>query len=299
MREFKCRPGYTLYADTLTMEQLRDFWDYMENEHLYFRDICYASWYRQFHIEAKPPQRYTTNHKMSVLKHIKTFMNWMLDNGYTDNEAHKAFSLHRDTYAPPIYLTLAERDKVFRLDLTKHPRLQAHRDLFVFQCMVGCRIGDLFRFTVDNVKDGWLEYYPSKSMGNGLKKTTVPLVRVPLCDKAKTILERYSGYNSDKLFPIYSEALYNCNIKMILLLAGIDRLVWARAPETKDFAQMPLYEAASSHTARKTFIANLYKQVKDPELIATMTGHAVGSRAFARYLEITDETKGELVELID
>ena len=61
----------------------------------------------------------------------------------------------------------------------------------------------------------------------------------------------------------------------------------------------PLHEAASTHTARKTFIANLYKKVKDPELVAAMSGHSEGSRAFARYRQIDDEMKREIVELID
>ena len=57
----------------------------------------------------------------------------------------------------------------------------------------------------------------------------------------------------------------------------------------------PLYEVASTHTARKTFIGNLYRQVKDPNLIASMSGHSEGSRAFARYRKIDDEMKKELV----
>lgn len=51
--------------------------------------------------------------------------------------------------------------------------------------------------------------------------------------------------------------------------------------------------------ARRTFIGNLYKEVKDPNLIGSMTGHVEGSRSFARYRDITDDTKKEVVSLID
>jgi hypothetical protein len=51
--------------------------------------------------------------------------------------------------------------------------------------------------------------------------------------------------------------------------------------------------------ARRNFIGNLYKQVKDPDLISSMTGHVNGSRAFARYREIDEETKVNLVNLIN
>ena len=52
-----------------------------------------------------------------------------------------------------------------------------------------------------------------------------------------------------------------------------------------------LYEIASSHLARRTFVGNLYKQVKDPNLVGALSGHKEGSRAFARYREIDEELK--------
>ena len=61
----------------------------------------------------------------------------------------------------------------------------------------------------------------------------------------------------------------------------------------------PLYDVATSHTARKTFEGNLYRQVPDPNLIASMSGHVEGSRAFNRYRTIDDEMKRKLVEMIN
>jgi integrase len=59
------------------------------------------------------------------------------------------------------------------------------------------------------------------------------------------------------------------------------------------------FSLENTHPVRKTFIGNLYKQVKDPNLIASMSGHSEGSRAFARYRHIDDEIKKELVNLLD
>lgn len=61
----------------------------------------------------------------------------------------------------------------------------------------------------------------------------------------------------------------------------------------------PLYDVATTHTARKTFIGNLYKKVTDPSLVASLSGHTDSSRAFARYREIDMEMKRELVDMID
>ena len=61
----------------------------------------------------------------------------------------------------------------------------------------------------------------------------------------------------------------------------------------------PIYEIATSHMARRTFIGNLYKKVKDPNLIGALSGHKQGSKAFSRYREIDEDIKKELVNLLD
>ena len=43
---------------------------------------------------------------------------------------------------------------------------------------------------------------------------------------------------------------------------------------------------ARSHMARRTFIGNIYIKVKDPNLVASLTGHSEGSKAFSRYRDI-------------
>ena len=60
-----------------------------------------------------------------------------------------------------------------------------------------------------------------------------------------------------------------------------------------------VHKLASSHMARRTFVGNLYKQVLDPNIVASMSGHAEGSRAFSRYREIDREIKTNAVNLLD
>ena len=57
---------------------------------------------------------------------------------------------------------------------------------------------------------------------------------------------------------------YNLGIRELLKYCGIDRMVTILDTHGYNTVQKPLYEIASSHTARKTFIGNLYRQVKDP-----------------------------------
>ena len=58
-------------------------------------------------------------------------------------------------------------------------------------------------------------------------------------------------------------------------------------------------EIASNHMDRRTFIGNIYKLVKDPNLVSALTGHAEGSRAFNRYRDIDIDMKRDLVKILE
>ncbi|WP_288115783.1 site-specific integrase, partial [Alistipes sp. 56_sp_Nov_56_25] len=183
--------------------------------------------------------------------------------------------------------------KIYGTNLMRHPQLAVQRDIFVFQCLIGCRVGDLLKMTKSNLIDGAIEYIPRKT------KEGRPLtVRVPLNQTAKEIAARYKGLDGDKLLPFISEQKYNMAIKRIFKAAGLKRLVTVINPTTREEEKRVLYEIASSHLARRTFVGNLYKQVKDPNLVGALSGHKEGSKAFARYRTIDDEMKQQLVDLL-
>ena len=99
--------------------------------------------------------------------------------------------------------------------------------------------------------------------------------------------------------PFISAEKYNEDIKEIFKLCGIDRMVTVLDSVTGEQTQKPLYEVASSHLARRTFIGLLYNQVQDPNLIGSMSGHVEDSRAFSRYRKIERDTKKKVVDLIN
>ena len=49
---------------------------------------------------------------------------------------------------------------------------------------------------------------------------------------------------------------------------------------------------------RPWFIGNIYKEVKDPNLVGALSGHKEGSKAFARYRDIDEEMKQDLVNIL-
>ena len=97
------------------------------------------------------------------------------------------------------------------------------------------------------------------------------------------------------MFPFSTEQHYNRKIKEAFKKAGLDRIVTVLDQQTRQEVQKPLYEVASSHMARRTFIGNIYKKVKDPNLVGSLSGHKEGSKAFARYRDIDEDMKKELI----
>ena len=55
----------------------------------------------------------------------------------------------------------------------------------------------------------------------------------------------------------------------------------------------------SSHSARKAFAGNRYKNVKYPNLVCALTGHKEGSKAFARYREIDKDIKRDALKVFE
>jgi hypothetical protein len=87
-------------------------------------------------------------------------------------------------------------------------------------------------------------------------------------------------------------------IKEMFTFAKLTRMVTVVNPTTREEEKQPLNLIASSHLARRCFVGNLYKQVKDQNLVASLSGHKEGSRAFARYRDIDEEMKKDLVNLL-
>ncbi len=281
---------YVLYVDDVTADTLRDMWNFLENEHRYYEE--YPAIYESIP-EKRTPQPRGKNTLLDCFSRIRTFFYWCNDNKKSQNKPFDDFPLEECTYGTPYYITIDERNKIYATNLKRHPNLEVQRDIFVFQCLIGCRVGDLIKMTKGSVINGAIEYIPRKT------KEGRPLtVRVPLNDIAVEIVERYKHCEGDKLLPFISEQKYNVAIKRIFKAAGLKRMVTVINPTTREEEKRVLYEIASSHLARRTFVGNLYKQVKDPNLVGSLSGHKEGSRAFARYREIDDQMKKELVDLL-
>ena len=282
---------FTLDLDTVTPLVLGDFEEFLRNEHTFCEQ--YPEIYEAVP-ESRTPQPRGQNTINGILTKLRTFFIWANDVGKTTNNPFKNYIVEECVYGTPYYISIDERNKIYRTNLSRHPQLAIQRDVFVFQCLIGCRVGDLYKLTRENIIDGAVEYIPRKTR-DGHPVT----VRVPLNDTAKEIIAKYADYAGPSLFPLMAEQQYNKAIKRIFLAAGMKRRVTILNPLTREAEQRPIWEVASSHLARRAFVGNLYKQVKDPNLVGALSGHKEGSRAFARYRDIDEEMKTELVKMLE
>ncbi len=282
-----------LVLDGFTKEDVAEFEQFLLDEHGLVDKKKWREMYGKMSKKVLPKER-SRNTLLDYTGVLRAFFHWARNEGKTTSEPFAGYSIGDGLYGTPYYITIEERERLYKTDLRDRPELAAQRDVFVFQCLVGCRVGDLVKFRKGDIVDGVLEYIPHKT-----KEEAPRTVRVPLSETAKEIVARYAGFRGEKLLPFISPQKYNEAIKKAFTAAGITRMVAVLDPLTREEVKRPLNEIASSHLARRTFIGNLYKQVKDPNLIGSMSGHSEGSRAFARYRDIDDEMKSDIVQLLE
>lgn len=233
------------------------------------------------------------NYLHSLFKLLRAFFSWCIKAGHTRNWPFTDFEMPKEEYGTPILMTLDEVMRLYRAPMPTRV-LAEQRDIFVFQCNVGCRVGDLIGFTKDSVQGGVLEYIAAKTLHSSGRTVTVPLNAI-----ARKIVEKYKNRPGNLLLPFVDQQSYNRYIRAAFTAAGLTRMVTTLDPVTRREVRRPLNQIASSHLARRTFAGNIYRQVKDPNLVASLTGHAEGSRAFSRYREIDLGMKQELVKILE
>lgn len=304
------RRGFTFDVDRLKPDDIRDLKEYMRNEgNLHNR---FSRRFKQIIEEADAVVPYiykttsergisnkTDNYMHNLMVKLSAVIRWMReDKGIIYNNPMAGIDVGQSVYVHrPVYITVEERRMLEDLDLSDNEYLSCQRDIFVFQCFVGCRYGDLSQLKHSNVHQGILEYVPSKTRSN--PHPAQP--RIPLSNKALALIGRWEGedwLNNDRLFPFVSLSKYNDALKELFKMAGLTRLVFVYDTKKNKEVQKPLNEVVSSHMARRTFVGTCYKKVKDPNIIGTMSGHAVNSKAFARYRDIDDDDLRAVIELI-
>ena len=280
--------SFALSLDGFTPLLLSEYEMFLRNEESYAKK--YPTLYADIPNSRIKRGSNTIASRLSVLR---AFCNWTISKDLTTNNPFSKYSIKPAVYGSPIYISKEERDKIYATEMSSE-KLNIARDIFVLQCLIGCRVTDYFKMKKSNIIDGAIEYIAGKTSDD--RPITV---RVPLNAKAKEILARYPVCKGNMLMPFTFQQHYNKYIKECFREAGINRIVTTIDSLTGKPKQVPICDIASSHMARRAFVGNLYKQVQDPNLIGSLSGHREGSKAFARYRDIDEDLKRKTVELLE
>lgn len=259
----------TITFETITPEYLTDFKKYLANN------------------------QKGNNTISATFKQLRAFFNYAILNDWTNYYPFAKFKVEPEKYGAPIYITQAERDLIYNFNLTQYPKLIRVRDIFVFQCLIGARVGDMVKLTTDNIINGNLVYIANKTKDENPEPVTIPLGK-----KAKTILKKYKT-TSGQLLPFITGQKYNEYLKELFKVVGITRNVQRINPTTGEPETVRICDIVSSHMARRTFVGSMHAKGVKNEVIASMSGHKKDSRAFSRYYEVEKKLKNDAIELID
>lgn len=166
------RKNFGLELENVTSDTLPLFSDFLKKEHELFHTLPELYEHFSGYHEQKPRGQNTVN---DIFKKLRTFFLWCYRHNKTQNRPFDSFKIDECVYGTPFYIIIDERNTLYKLDLTSRPELEIQRDIFVFQCLVGCRVSDLYSFTKANVISGAIEHIARKT------KDSKPItVRVPL-----------------------------------------------------------------------------------------------------------------------
>lgn len=138
------------------------------------------------------------------------------------------------------------------------------RDLFILQCLVGQRIGDMQKFfNGDNEMDeeaGTISIIQQKTKARAI---------IPLLPLAKEIISKYE--NKELLYYKEKKSIVNEALKEVAEQAGLDEPITYEENGIKQ--TQPLYKLLHTHTARHTFITILCRKGIPKETVIIATGH--------------------------
>ena len=217
---------------------------------------------------------------------FKTFLYWALEGGYTYKTDFQKFKAPKAQPTDEVALTLEQVQQVFEFDLSKQPRLEKVRDLFVFGCATGMRISNYSKVRKKDIEGDFIRVRDQKNTDKALE--------IPLNDFSKYVLKKYN-YQLPKI----SNQKFNDYIKEVFKLLGYDEKVKKTIKIGKDLIEEinPLYERISSHTARRSFITIMKNKKIPDKIIMSYTGHK-SLEVFNKYYKPNNDDKKDFMQTV-
>ncbi len=254
-------------------------------------DEINAQFHKEFVNYLQTKKKFTQNTIGKHIKTIKTFMNFALTEGYTDNQSFKSseFKVSKEI-TTEIYLNADEIEAFRTYDLSKYPKLSHARDLFLIGYYTGQRVSDYNSFSEDDIQtiDG-VDYFvivQEKNKKRGRK------VYCPITTEIREIMDlRHNGLPPTRI-PDKDINDYIKQIGQMLDMESLNKIIKCEYTKAgKEVVEMlPKHQLIKSHTARRSFATNMYKAGMNVYDIMLFTGHTT-EKEFYKYIRIKDEER--------
>ncbi len=280
LEEFAAKNKRVIDFDTIDMDFYNDFNKFMQNYEII----------RKKKINGKVVELksigFATNTIGKYITTLKTFLNEATNRGLTKNRFYqnRAFKVVREE-SESVYLNEDELMLMYNTDLTKDERLERIRDLFIVGAYTGLRFSDLTQITPDKIRNGEIHIKQEKTGGK---------VVIPLHWTVEKILKKYGNELPRKI----SNQKMNEYIKELCQKVEINNDVHKAITKggVKVSKKYSKWQLVSSHTARRSFATNLYKQGFPSISIMQITGHKT-EKAFMKYIKVTPDEHAKLLKM--
>ena len=216
---------------------------------------------------------------------LKSFLRWVSRHGYTINSGVLEFKLRLKVIPRTVtFLKYKELMHFFHYEFHKEKEyLSKARDMFCFMAFTSLRYSDLAALKPVNLVDGCLDFCTEK---------TDDKLHIALNEHAQQIIEKYSWYKGDTIFPVPSNQKLNDYLKEAAKLAGLDReisQVYFKG-NTRHEDTYKFWEQISCHDARRTFVCCSLALGIPASVVMSATGHS-DYATMKPYIEVADETQ--------
>jgi integrase len=290
LRNGKSYANATLKNYNTLKNALKRYLEEKKKPLLTFNDVD-VEFYNDFQDFIYYKEEKSDNYFGTLVKNIKVIMNEALEEGLHQNLKYKSKRFKKvQLEVDNIYLNADQLDKLYKHDFSKNSRLDRVRDLFLVGCWTGLRFSDFTNIKAKNIQGDFISIKT--------QKTGEPVI-IPIHETVRAIMQKYKDITTNSLPPALSNVKMNLYIKEAVKEAKITDAISierTRAGVTT-IEQQTTDELVSTHTARRSFASNMFKQGVPSILIMAVTGHRT-EKAFMKYIKATPKEKAEMMKEI-
>ena len=269
----KYQRNYSKYTVTNYEEDLNNYKEYLEREHLNYLNIEYSD-IRLYLMYLKEDRHEKNSSICRNLSALRTFYNYLLNKGITNNNPFIYIEGPKKEKRLPRYFEYNELEELFKVPDTKTP--YGKRDMLILEMLyaTGVRVGELVNIKVKDInKDERVIHI----LGKGNKERIVHFG-----EYARDSLDDYLENAYNKLNTNNIEYLFINNKKTKLTERGVRDIL------TRIIKKTSLKKNISPHMLRHTFATHLLNEGCDILSVQKLLGHE-SIAATGIYTHVTTE----------